>query len=63
MKNEYLENADKIQPGEIVIDVESGAFYVKCSDGKLHPKDADTLAKLQELDDAGILRKPLEYNL
>ena len=63
MKNEYLENADKIHPGEIVIDAESGTFYIKGPDGKLHPKDADTLAKLQELDDAGILRKPLEYNL
>ena len=62
-KNEYIENANKIQPGELVIDAESGTFYVKGSDGKLHPKAADTMAKLQELDDAGILRKPLEYNL
>ena len=61
-ENEYIKNADKIQPGEIVIDVESRAFYVKGSDGKLHPKAADTMAKLQVLDDAGILRKPLEYN-
>lgn len=56
-----LENADKAQPGEIVIDVESGTFYVKGSDGKLHSKAADTMAKLQELDDAGILQSALAY--
>lgn len=56
-----LENADKAQPGEIVIDVESGTFYVKGQDGKLHSKAADTMAKLQELDDAGILQSALAY--
>lgn len=56
-----IENASKAKPGELVIDLAKGIFYVKGEDGELHSQSADAMAKLQELEDAGILQSALAY--
>ena len=56
-----IENADKAKPGEFIVDKEKGIIYVKGEDGKLHSQSVDTMTKLKELEDSGILQSAMAY--
>ncbi len=55
------ENAHLAKPGEQVIDIENGIFYVKGPDGLLHSKAHEVGQELQALKDAGVIQSALAY--
>jgi hypothetical protein len=56
-----LENQALAKAGEFVVDLESGIIYVMGTDGELHSKAAEIAARLDELEQAGLIDSALAF--
>lgn len=61
LKPLLFENSDKAKVGEILIDPETGALYVKRADGTIVSQAVTVANQLKDLENAGIIQNALAY--